>query len=56
MINGVCKSTVKEGKPDNSGDNCNLVVKGVPHEWNNQDLETYFKNYGPVRSVKIAKD
>tara|TARA_B110000285_G_C14723365_1_gene423155 strand:+ start:420 stop:617 length:198 start_codon:yes stop_codon:yes gene_type:complete len=25
--------TAKEGKPDNSGENCNLFVKGVPYEW-----------------------
>lgn len=31
-------------------------MKGVPEEWKDEDLDSYFKNYGPVRSAKIARD
>lgn len=43
-------------KPDNSEENCNLVVKGLNPEMVDSELETYFKQYGPIKGCKISKD
>jgi RNA recognition motif-containing protein len=44
-------------KPDNSIENCNMCVKGIPEDMSEQEFEDYFsEKYGPVRSCKISKD
>lgn len=44
-------------KPDNSIENCNICVKGIPLDMNEQEFEDYFsEKYGPVKSSKISKD
>jgi RNA recognition motif-containing protein len=44
-------------KPDNSIENCNICVKGIPLDMIEQEFEDYFsEKYGPVKSCKISKD
>jgi len=43
-------------KPDNSEENCNLVVKGLNPEMVDSELESYFSKYGPVKGCKVSKD
>lgn len=51
-----CPQESMYSKPDNSEENCNLVVKGLNPEMTELELESYFSKFGPVGSCKIAKD
>ena len=43
--------------PDNSNQKCNICVKGIPPNMSQSQLEHHFsEKYGPIMSVKIAKD
>ena len=42
--------------PDNSEEKCNIVVKGLDAEVTDKNLEEYFRQFGPIKNCKVAKD